>query len=391
MRECACGYTCGTEAALRRHLEQHKGSKLHASVEHAPHAPDARRACTHVGACGCSKYAVLGLTPPVSLVTLRETFKSLSLIWHPDRTSSEAWRRSHPGLGASDAAERFKKIRAAYEALLPLVEGVVLPRSRPLIEAVKAKDGVALRSLLEAIGPDAAELAELDEGGMDALGWACRIGDTAAVDLLLRACASEAAEAEAAPPRDGAPSAAVAATPACTAIAAEVERVPSLIAAAAGGSADVVSLLLERKAGGGGDGGGRVARALAQKESMLGHDALHSAADRGRAEVVAELLAARADVRAADRRGYTALGVAAFKGHAEVVRLLLDAGAEIEREMEGDTPLHLASRRGRVEAVRLLLERGARLDSRCLEQARKRDHAEVVELLQAAAARSRSR
>ena len=75
-------------------------------------------------------------------------------------------------------------------------------------------------------------------------------------------------------------------------------------------------------------------------------------------EATRALLAAGADVHAADNLGSTALHMA---GDARCVRLLLDARASMEaRDWMGQTPLHRAVRRFKaVEITRLLLAAGA--------------------------------
>jgi ankyrin repeat protein/beta-lactamase regulating signal transducer with metallopeptidase domain len=71
--------------------------------------------------------------------------------------------------------------------------------------------------------------------------------------------------------------------------------------------------------------------------------------------VIADLLAAGADVNAADNTGTTPLHEAAFKGAKDIVQFLLDRGARVNaRDGEGRTPLDRASGK----AAPLLLERG---------------------------------
>jgi TonB family protein len=94
----------------------------------------------------------------------------------------------------------------------------------------------------------------------------------------------------------------------------------------------------------------------------------------------------------ADARGWTALMHAVEGGHDEVVEALLDAGAEVDgRNQDGEAALHRAATRGRTESARLLLQAGADLEARDgeghtpLYRAIAGRHAEVIELLQAAA------
>ena len=82
---------------------------------------------------------------------------------------------------------------------------------------------------------------------------------------------------------------------------------------------------------------------------------LHSAVAGGNVEIVRELLAHGADVRARQDLGFTALHGAAVEGSEKVVRLLLDHGAErSERNEAGKTPADLARERGNEKIVALL-------------------------------------
>lgn len=72
------------------------------------------------------------------------------------------------------------------------------------------------------------------------------------------------------------------------------------------------------------------------------------------------LIAAGAEIDAADARGRTALHYAAEAGSEATVALLLLAGADVERpDGQGDTALHLAVAKGFDPAARALLEAGA--------------------------------
>ena len=87
---------------------------------------------------------------------------------------------------------------------------------------------------------------------------------------------------------------------------------------------------------------------------------LCAAAARDRAEVVAALLGAGADVNGRENGGWTALLWASANGHAETAALLIEAGAGVDdANDDGDTPLSLAARRGALGVVRLLLENSA--------------------------------
>ena len=82
------------------------------------------------------------------------------------------------------------------------------------------------------------------------------------------------------------------------------------------------------------------------------------AAGDGDKELLALLIAAGADVNAADKDGYTPLNRALFwKGHTECVKLLLAApGIDVNKANEdGWTPLARAAYKGHTECVKLLL------------------------------------
>ncbi len=91
-----------------------------------------------------------------------------------------------------------------------------------------------------------------------------------------------------------------------------------------------------------------------------GTTALHWAAHRDAADLVALLLAAGADVDAADDHGVTALSLACLNGSTVVVESLLAAGANPNAaRVNGETPLMTAAQVGNVNVVRALLAAGA--------------------------------
>ena len=91
-----------------------------------------------------------------------------------------------------------------------------------------------------------------------------------------------------------------------------------------------------------------------------GTTALHWAAHRDAADLVAVLLEAGADVNAADDHGVTPLALACLNGSTEIVETLLASAADpnIARG-NGETPLMIASHVGNVDVVRALLAAGA--------------------------------
>ena len=98
-----------------------------------------------------------------------------------------------------------------------------------------------------------------------------------------------------------------------------------------------------------------------------GMSALHWAAERGDAEMVAALVQAGAAGDAVTRIGhYTPLHVASTGGHAKVIERLVEAGGDVSAATSnsGATPLHLAAAAGSAAAVAALLDRGADADAR---------------------------
>ena len=122
------------------------------------------------------------------------------------------------------------------------------------------------------------------------------------------------------------------------------------------------------------------------------------AANLGRGDAVALLLAAGADANAADERGYTALFHACYnaeedRGHPEVVRALLEAGADKEARIGfGVRPLMYAAGQGEAAVVRVLLEAGAdplarnEVGRTALMMVKDRDYVDVINILHEAEA-----
>ena len=95
-----------------------------------------------------------------------------------------------------------------------------------------------------------------------------------------------------------------------------------------------------------------------------GATALHWAAYRDDRDVAVLLLDAGAGVDAANELGATPVWLAADNGSAAMVELLLAAGADPDIPLRGgETPLMTASRTGNADAVRRLLTHGADVDA----------------------------
>ncbi|MCU0927940.1 MAG: ankyrin repeat domain-containing protein [Burkholderiaceae bacterium] len=117
------------------------------------------------------------------------------------------------------------------------------------------------------------------------------------------------------------------------------------------------------------------------------------AAGLGKRAVVEALLAAGADVRAADERGYTALFHGCYsadedRGYADVVEALLAAGADKEAAIGfGVRPLMYAAGNGEAGVVEVLLKAGADPMARnevgrtALMMVKDRDYVDVINIL----------
>lgn len=112
-------------------------------------------------------------------------------------------------------------------------------------------------------------------------------------------------------------------------------------------------------------------------------DALRRAASAGDLAKVKELLAAGADVNAANAYGGTALAFAADKGHAAVVDLLLERGADVNAKdrFYGATPLVWAVGHGHAEIVRSLLAKGAQGEAEALVAAAGDGQSAIVKVI----------
>ncbi len=191
----------------------------------------------------------------------------------------------------------------------------------PLINAVKAADKAAVRTLLNRRVDVNAPQAD----GTTALHWAADGDDPGIVDLLIRAGANVRA--------------------------ANRYGVTPIWLASMNGNAATIDMLL--KAG-------------AEGNTVLpeGETVLMTAARTGNVDAVKALLDHGADVNAKEGwHGQTALMWAAAEGHPAVIEALVERGAEIPaRSNGGFTALLFAAREGRIAAVQALLKAGANLN-----------------------------
>lgn len=120
-----------------------------------------------------------------------------------------------------------------------------------------------------------------------------------------------------------------------------------------------------------------------------GMTALHWAVQANQEEITAALLAAGADANAANRYGITPLWLAATNGSAAVTRRLLAAGAQVDAALpHGETALMAAGRTGEPETIRVLLQAGANPNAResghgetALMWAAAENHGEAIRVL----------
>ena len=136
------------------------------------------------------------------------------------------------------------------------------------------------------------------------------------------------------------------------------------------------------------------AKADVNAAQIDGATALHWAVHRGDVEMTDALLRAGAKVDAANRVGMTPLAMAAIYGHPSLVDRLVKAGADVKaRGLGGETMLMYAARNVRPDVIRLLVEAGAEVNARetlrgttALMWAAEQKHPEAVAALLAAGA-----
>ena len=126
-----------------------------------------------------------------------------------------------------------------------------------------------------------------------------------------------------------------------------------LHSAAAKGRLEIVRILL---------GHGAYVNAV---EVTHNYTPLHEASSGGHIDVVRVLIENEADVHARDQSQSTPLHVASSKNNAETAQLLIRLGADVHaQDQSQSTPLHVASSEGAAETVRILIKHGADVHAR---------------------------
>lgn len=269
----------------------------------------------------------------------------------------------------------------------------------PLLVAAAGGAPGAL-ALLRALLGAGASASAADSEGHNALHYAARAGDVAAVQALMAAGASSDAQSQggltpfmiavahgqlgvvaalegvdgtAAGPAPSSADGAQGGEPSPVSVS---RRRKELLQAAARGDVPAIQRLLDTGAG-------------PNEGDANGDGPLHHAAMKGRAEAARALLAAGAAPNVANNRGRTPLILAGAGGHVAAVEALLDAGASPnEADADGNTPLHHAALSGHVPVVGALLAVGAnaslanRAGQTALQCAQGRGQAAVVQVSQ---------
>ncbi len=147
---------------------------------------------------------------------------------------------------------------------------------------------------------------------------------------------------------------ALAAEPAVRHVVEVVEHPAPLVEAARARDHATVEALLQGKD-----------RALVNQRSTDGTTALHWAVYNDDVRLVERLIAAGADVNAANDYRATPLSEAAVVGNVEVLRRLLAKRADVEAaNADNQTALMVLARTSNVQAAKLLLKHGAKVDNR---------------------------
>ena len=119
-----------------------------------------------------------------------------------------------------------------------------------------------------------------------------------------------------------------------------------------------------------------------------GWNAMHSAAQYGKSEIVKMLLAYKQLIDSKTKSGATPLMCAVAEGHLEICEMLLKAGADpLAVRRNGWNAMHEAALNGRAVVVKMLLAHKQLLDSKSktghtpLMMAAENGHLEICEML----------
>ena len=122
---------------------------------------------------------------------------------------------------------------------------------------------------------------------------------------------------------------------------------------------------------------------------LVPYPLLHASGHGDIAEVN-RLIAAEADVNAADNNSNTPLHLAAFGGHAEVAKVLIAAGANVNAANNGgSTALHWTAQYGHAEVAKVLILAGANVNAAnnngitVLSLAKYKGHTAIIKILKA--------
>ena len=236
-------------------------------------------------------------------------------------------------------------------AIGAIAGGAAQQRDLRLVEAARAQDAAAVRSLVNQQTP--VNLAQ--PHGATALHWAAHWDDLQIADVLIRAGADVNVTNE----LGVAPLSLACTNGSAAMVETLLERganpnralptgVTPLMTCARTGNVDAVQHLLAR--------GARVN----ETETVRGQTALMWAIAEKHSGVAAALVTAGADVRARSHSEFTPLLFAAQQGHLESARLLLDANVDVnEIGGDGSAALLVATESGHADMVRFLLDAGA--------------------------------
>ncbi|MDJ0565930.1 MAG: ankyrin repeat domain-containing protein, partial [Microcystis sp. M49629_WE12] len=125
------------------------------------------------------------------------------------------------------------------------------------------------------------------------------------------------------------------------------QNTTALIYAVQGGHREIVAILREFGAD------------INKSKQPQGLSPLMLAAALNHSQILAQLIAASANVNQVNQDGTPALMIATYKGHTAIAEQLLTAGARVNmRDQDGDTALSVAIKQNYAAIVHLLLDRG---------------------------------